>query len=169
MPAITAQRQIWPLAFLDVIYYILNKEIQEFVVKIKMLFLRSLEIFIFSKEINLCRLDTFPTMVANRPVMYNRVRVLDFFEFYSVCSCSYTHVSNRHGLPLSIANKQTDAVRHCIFLNKACGVFFFGSVELIFFVYSFISSGMALPYIFDASDFAIRNVSFNPNKGDYPL
>ena len=124
MPAITAQRQIWPLAFLDVIYYILNKEIQEFVVKIKMLFLRSLEIFISSKEINLCRLDTFPTMVANRPVMYNRVRVLDFFEFYSVCSCSYTHVSNRHGLPLSIANKQTDAVRHCIFLNKACGVFF---------------------------------------------
>ena len=55
------------------IYYILNKEIQEFLVKIKMLFLRSLEIFISSREINLCRLDTFPTMVANRPVMYNRV------------------------------------------------------------------------------------------------
>ena len=38
-----------------------------------MLFLRSLETFISSREINLCRLDTFPTMVANRPVMYNRV------------------------------------------------------------------------------------------------
>ena len=55
------------------IYYILNKEIQEFPVKIKMLFLRSLEIFISSREINLCRLDTFPTMVVNTPVMYNRV------------------------------------------------------------------------------------------------
>ena len=73
------------------IYYILNKEIQEFLVKIKMLFLRSLEIFISSREINLCRLDTFPSMVANRPVMY---RLLDYFEFYSVCSCSYTSPSD---------------------------------------------------------------------------
>ena len=55
------------------IYYILNKEIQEFLVKIKMLFLSRLEIFISSREINLCRLDTFPSMVANRPVMNNRV------------------------------------------------------------------------------------------------
>ena len=55
------------------IYYILNKEIQEFLVKIKILFLGCLEIFISSREINLCRLDTFPSMVANRPVMYNRV------------------------------------------------------------------------------------------------
>ena len=55
------------------VYYILNKEIQEFLVKMKMLFLRNLEIFISSREINLCRLDTFPSMVANRPVMYNRV------------------------------------------------------------------------------------------------
>ena len=38
-----------------------------------MLFLRSPEIFISSWEINLCRLDTFPTMIANRPAMYNRV------------------------------------------------------------------------------------------------
>ena len=38
-------------------YYILNKEIQEFLVKIKMLFLRSLEIFIASREINLCKLE----------------------------------------------------------------------------------------------------------------
>ena len=30
------------------------------------------------------------------------------------------HISNRHKLPLSIANKQTDAVRHCNFFNKAC-------------------------------------------------
>ena len=55
------------------LYYILNKEIQEFLVSVKMLFLRSLEIFISSREINLCRLDTFPTMVPNRPVMFNRV------------------------------------------------------------------------------------------------
>ena len=55
------------------IFYILNKEIQEFLVKIKMLFLRRLEIFVSSREIKLCRLDTFPSIVANRPVMYNRV------------------------------------------------------------------------------------------------
>ena len=55
------------------IYYILNTEIQEFLVKIKMPFLRSLEIFISSREINLCRLDAFSTMVANKPVMYNRL------------------------------------------------------------------------------------------------
>ena len=55
------------------LYYILKKEIQNFLVKIKVLFLRSLEIFISSREINLCGLDTFSTMVANRPVMYNRV------------------------------------------------------------------------------------------------
>ena len=61
------------LSYVNSIYYILNKEIQEFLVKIKMVFLRSLEIYISSREINLCRLDTFPTMVANRPVMYNRV------------------------------------------------------------------------------------------------
>ena len=42
---------------------------------------------------------------------------------------------------------------------------FFRSVELTFFVNSFISCGMASPHIIDASDFAIRKVSFNPNKG----
>ena len=130
-----------------------------------MLFLWSLEIFISSREINLCRLDTFPTMVANRPVMYNRVPAFGILWTLLVCSCSYTQVSNRHELPLSIANKQTDAVRHCIFFNKACGVFFFRSVELTFFVNSFISCGMASPHITDASEFAIRKVSFNPNKG----
>ena len=113
------------------LYYILNKEIQEFLVKIEMLFLRSLETFISYREISLCRLDTFPTTVANRPVMYNRLpalcttgyRLLDYFEFYSVCTCSYTQVSNRHELPLSIANKQIDAVRRCNFFSKVCGVF----------------------------------------------
>ena len=45
------------------IYYILNREIQEFLEK--KLFLRSLEVFISFREINLCRLDTFHVMVAN--------------------------------------------------------------------------------------------------------
>ena len=39
------------------------------------------------------------------------------------------------------------------------------SVELTFFVNSFISCGMASPHIIEALDFAIRKVSFNPNKG----
>ena len=42
---------------------------------------------------------------------------------------------------------------------------FFRSVELTFFVNSFISYGLASPHIIDASDFAIRKISFNPNKG----
>ena len=50
------------------LYYIV-----EFLVKIKMVFFRILEIFISSREINLYRLNTFLTMVANRPVMYNWV------------------------------------------------------------------------------------------------
>ena len=67
-------------------------------------------------------------------------------------------------MPLSIANiKKTDAVKHCIFLTKP--VVFFRSVELTFFMNSFISCGMASPHITDASDFAIRKVSLNPNKG----
>ena len=44
-------------------------------------------------------------------------------------------------------------------------VFFFRSVELTFFVNSFISCGMASSHIIDASEFAIRKVSFNQNKG----
>ena len=55
---------------------------QEFLVKIKMPFLRGLEVFISSREVNLCRLDTFPIMVANKSSMYNRVQAfrttLDF-------------------------------------------------------------------------------------------
>ena len=50
-------------------------------------------------------------------------------------------------------------------MYKACGVF--GSVELTFFMNSFISCGKALPQVIDASDFAIREVSFNPNKGGW--
>ena len=50
-----AKSQVVNQMWLTVIYYILNREIQEFLVKIKMLLLRSLEVFISSKEINLCR------------------------------------------------------------------------------------------------------------------
>ena len=42
---------------------------------------------------------------------------------------------------------------------------FFRSIDLTFFVNPFISCGMTSPRIIDASDFAIRKVSFNPNKG----
>ena len=55
------------------IYYSLNREIQEFLVKMKMLFLISLNVFISSREINLCKLDTFPIMVRIKSSMYNRV------------------------------------------------------------------------------------------------
>ena len=70
---------------INLLYYILSKEIQTFLVKIKMLFLRSLERFISSREINLCRLDTFPTMVTNRPVMYNRVPAFGLLSLAGDC------------------------------------------------------------------------------------
>ena len=57
----------------NAIYYILNREIQEFLVKIEVLFLRILELFISPREINLCRLDTFTIMVENKSSMYNWV------------------------------------------------------------------------------------------------
>ena len=70
-----------------------------------MLFLRSLEIFISSREINL--LDWTPSLQWSQidQLCTTGYRLLDYFEFYSVCSCSYTQISNRHELPLSIANK----------------------------------------------------------------
>ena len=85
------------------IYYIHNKEIQEFLVKMKMLFLRSLEVFISSREINLCRMDTFPTMVANSQLCATGYRLLDYFELLcmqslrkricSVISINYDYIT----------------------------------------------------------------------------
>ena len=49
------------------------------------------------------------------------------------------------------------------FISKL-GVFFRG-VQLSDFTNSYISRGMAPPHIIGASDFVIRKVSFNPNKG----
>ena len=114
---------------------------------------------------NLCRLDTFPTMVANSQICATGYRVLDYFEFYSVCSCSFTQVSSRHDLPSSNANEKQTLSDIVFFLNKACDVFFFfRRVELTFFVNSFISCCIGLPHIIDVSDVAIRKVSFTPNK-----
>ena len=49
------------------------------------------------------------------------------------------------------------------FISKS--VVFFKTVELNFFVNLFILCGTASPHIIGASDFTIRNDSFNPNKG----
>ena len=144
------------------LYYTVDKEIHEFLVKIKLLFLRSLEIFISSREINLCRLDTFPTMVANRPVMYNRVQAFGLL-WILLSAGAAIHKSQIDACCLYWLqiNKQTlsDTV---FFLTKP--VVFFRSEELTFFVNSFISYGMASPHINDALGFTIRKVSFNPNK-----
>ena len=91
------------------IYYILNREIQEFLVKIKMLFLRSLKVFISSREINLCKLNTFLIMVANKSSMYNRVpafrTILDsILQLQLYTSLKQTRVA------FYDCQKQTDAV-----------------------------------------------------------
>ena len=79
------------------------------------------------------------------------------------CSCSFTQVLNRRKLPLLIVNKQIDAGSDIVnFISKP--MVFFRSIKLNFFVNSFISCGMASPHIIDASDFAIRKVSFNPYR-----
>ena len=48
------------------------------------------------------------------------------------------------------------------FISKP-GVFFRG-IQLNDFMNSYISCGMASPHIIGALDFAIKKVSFNPNK-----
>ena len=45
-------------------------------VDISWTFLRSLKVFISSREIDLCRLDTFPIMVANKSSVHNQVLAL---------------------------------------------------------------------------------------------
>ena len=158
-PQVVSFHNFWRL-----IYYILNKEIQEFLIKIKMLFLRCLERFISSREINPCRLDTFPIMVTNRPYVYDRVPGFGLL-LIPLCSCSYTQVSNRHELPFCGKNKQTDAVSEMVnFISKPRAFFrrvelnaFMNSfISLNAFMNSFISCGMAWPHIIDASYFAIR-------------
>ena len=107
------------------LYYILNREIQELLVEVKMTFLRSLKVFISSREINLYRLDTFPIMVRNKSSMYNRYRLLGPLKI-PFCSCSYTQVSNRHKLPFTIVrNKQMLATEMVNFMSKP-EVFFRG-------------------------------------------
>ena len=122
--------------FLKDLYYSLNKEIQELLVKIKMLFLRSLEIFISSRDIFIDWTLILQWSQIGQ-LCTTGYRLLDYFEFDSVCSCSYIQVSNRHALHVSIANKLTDAVRHCNFFKQSLWCFF-RSVELTFFVNSFI-------------------------------
>ena len=64
----------------------------------------------------------------------------------------------------SIAKKTNRRwIGNVTFYFKAWSVF--RGVELNNFMNSFISCGMASPQTIDASDFAIRKVSFNPNKG----
>ena len=105
--------QIW----VKLLFYILNKEIQEFLVKIKVLFLRSLGRFISSRETNPRRLDTFPITVTQRSFMYNQVPVQTTLNQLrcSVCSCSYTQVLNRHVIPSTI----THCIQQCKFYFKA--------------------------------------------------
>ena len=104
-----------------------------------MLFLRSPEIFISSKSLQIGHLSLQWLQIGQ--LCTTAYQLLDYFEFYSVCSCNYTQISNKHELPLSIFLKQTP-----------------------------LSCGMALPHINGASDFAIRKVSVNPNKDtDYSL
>ena len=57
-------------------HYIHNKEIQEFLVEIKILFLRGLGRFISCRKIIPCRSDTFPIDATHRLFMYNLVPVL---------------------------------------------------------------------------------------------
>ena len=62
------------------LYYILTKEIQEFLTKIKLVFLSKLKGFISSREINPCRLVTFSIAVTYRPYMYNLVPVQELLK-----------------------------------------------------------------------------------------
>ena len=125
------------------LYYILNKEIQDFLVKIKILFL----IYF------LCRLDAFPIMVANRYLVYSWVPFFFFFLFFYyfkfLCSCT-SQIDTSCLLRLSKTIKtKTDAGSEIANFVLSPGVFFRGE-ELNEFMNSFKSCGKASSHIIDA-------------------
>ena len=128
-----------------------------------MLFLRSLKVFISSREINLCRLDTFPTMVANKSSMYNRVPAFRTTLDPTVQLQLYTSLKQTRVAFYDCEKQQTPSKEMVNFISKL-GVFFRG-LQLNNFMNSYISCDMTPPHIIVKSDFAIRKVSFNTNKG----
>ena len=119
-----------------------------------MLFLRSLELFISSRELNLCRLDTFPIIVANKSSMYNQVPAFRTILDSTVQLQLYTSLTQTR-VAFYDCDKQTDAGdRSGKFISKP-GVFFRG-VQLNDFMNSHISCGMAPPHIICASDYPFR-------------
>ena len=129
-----------------------------------MLLLKSLKVFIFSREINLFRLDTFPIMVAKCSSMYNwilafRTTLDSIMQLQLYTSLKQTRVA------FYDCEKQTDAGnRNSEFYFKALSIF--RGVQLNDFMNSYISCGMATPHIIGSSDLAIRKVWFNQNKSE---
>ena len=87
---------------------------------------------------------------------------MDSFKFHS--TVAGIHKSQIDTSCLLLLLKKTDTGSETVNFISKPGVFF-RSVELNDFMNSFISCGMASPHLIAASDFAIRKVSVNPNKG----
>ena len=121
-----------------------------------MLFFRSVKVFISSREINLCILDTFPIMVANKSSMYNRVPAFRTTLKSTLQLQLYTSLKQTR-VAFYDCDKQIDAGdRNGKFISKP-GVFFRG-VQLNDFMNSYISCGMSTPHVIGASELAIRKV-----------
>ena len=110
-----------------------------------MLFLRSLKVFISSREINLCRLDTFPIMVASKSLMYKRVTAFrttldSILQLQLYTSDKQTRVAFYDYEKQTVAGDRNSKINF-----KACSAF--QCVQLNDFMNSYISCGMAPPHI----------------------
>ena len=119
----------------------------------KMLFLRNLEVFISSMEINLCRLDTFPIMVVNKSSVYIRVSAFRTTFDFTLQLQLYTSLKQTRVVIHDSEKQQTPATEMVNFISKT-GVF--RGVQQNVFMNSYISYGMAPPHTIGTSDFAIR-------------
>ena len=111
-----------------------------------MLFLRSLGVFISSREINLCRLDTFPIMVTSKSSMYNRVPAFRTTLHSTLQLQLFISIKQTRGVAFYDCEKQqTPATEIVTFISKP-RVFFRG-LQLNDIMNSYFSCGMATPHI----------------------
>ena len=128
-----------------------------------MLFLRSLKVFISSREINLCSLDTYPIIIASKSSMYNRVPGFRTTLDFTLQLQLYTSLKQTRFVFNDSEKQQTPATEMVNFISKS-GVLFQGCTTEWFYEFPHFT-WYTPPHIIGASDFAVRKVSFNRNKG----
>ena len=107
-----------------------------------MLFLRRLKVFISSREIQPCRLDTFSIMVTNKSSMYYRVPAFRTTLDATLQLQLYTSLKQTRVACYDCEKQQTPATEMVNFISKP-GVFFRG-VQLNGFMNSNITKNLLI-------------------------